>query len=228
MSSEELPADTMEIELDLAPGMEAEEDTVDRRRINTPDRQNSTIPTGWKPTAAKPIPVVRCTHVWPDGHDRQGERCNKWSLRGSRRCYYHSGRGNLKNVEEYRLAVVESARLRITEAVPEALDWLFELGANSTADNVRLKAATEILDRAGIKSAEQIDVSVTHHEADPAVALAERLNKLKQAADEIRKRDEDRRAAADAVASAAASAGSAVLELEAGDGVVIDGEIVED
>lgn len=213
-------ADVIEIEIDLPPGMEAEDGTVDKRRINTPDRQNTTIPQGWKPTVRKPIPVVRCVHVWPDGHERQGERCNKWSLRGSQRCYFHSGRGNLKNVEQYRQAIIEAARLQLTESVPDAMDWLYDLGAHSTADNVRLKAATEILDRGGLKSVDQIEIDL--HVSDglsPAAALAERLDKLKKAADFIAEHERKTNSAALELAAARA---------DTADADVVDAEIVED
>lgn len=215
MSSEQ----QIDIELDLAPGMTAEDDTIDRRRVNTPERQGSSIPVGWKPTVAKPIPVVRCHHVWPDDHysGRGGERCNKWSLRGSQLCFYHSGRGNLKNVEAYRQAIIESARLQLTEAVPDAMGTLLELMSAGTADNVRLKAATEVLDRTGIRSAEQLQVEITTTDA-PALTLAQRLEKLRAAAVEMQRREEERLTAAQAEAETA-------LAITAGDPEVIEGEI---
>lgn len=219
-------ADSVELEPDLMPGMEPEEGEPVRRTIKRmPSEQGSNIPLGWKPTPAKPIPVTRCVYVWPDGHDRQGERCNRWSLRGTQRCYIHGGRGNLKNIETYRQAIIEAARLEMTEYAPAAVTGLWALAENASAENVRLKAYTEVLDRIGLKAAEQFQVDVTHHDADPAVALAQRLAKLKKAADEIRQRDDERRTAANADILHSLD-GSVVLELEAG-GEIIDGEIVD-
>lgn len=224
-------AEQIEIELDLPPGQVADEDVLDRRRINTPSRQGATIPAGWKPTVHKPVPVMRCHHVWPDDHPRGGDRCNRWSLRGSQLCYIHSGRGNLKNVEEYRLAIVEAARLQLTEAVPDALATLFELAANSPADNVKLKAATEILDRAGLRTAAELNVQVEHIEAQPAATLSERLQKLKSAADVIRAKEEEAEAAAaeaELNARMLTAATAAVdLDDDGDDGGIIEGEIVE-
>jgi 3-deoxy-D-manno-octulosonate 8-phosphate phosphatase KdsC-like HAD superfamily phosphatase len=89
-----------------------------------------------------------------------------------------------------------------------------DLAANSTADNVKLKAATEVLDRAGVKTAEQVEIDLHVTEASPAAALAERLDKLKKAADFIADQERKRTAA---------------RELEAApDTTVIDAEIVED
>jgi hypothetical protein len=217
MNEEQLPAETDSIELepDLPPGQEPEEGAPVKRFIKrTAVQQGSSIPTGWKPTAKKPIPVVRCHYIFKDSHARAGERCEQWSLRGSNLCYMHGGRGNLKNIETYRQSIIEAARLRLTEAVPDALQTLFDLAANSTADNVKLKAATEVLDRAGVKTAEQVEIDLHVTEASPAAALAERLDKLKKAADFIADQERKRTAA---------------RELEAApDTTVIDAEIVED
>lgn len=208
--------------------MEAEEDTLDRRQINTPSRQGSNIPAGWKPTIRKPIPVVRCHYVWPDDAPRGGDRCNRWSLRGSQLCYIHSGRGNLKNVEEYRLAIVEAARLQLTEAIPDAMATLLDLAANSPADNVKLKAATEILDRAGIKTAQELNVTVEHSETNPATTLAERIEKLKKAAElsaEMQRRND---AAVEETLALTAVPVSVIDSDDTADSEVIEGEIVPD
>lgn len=216
MDKEELPAesDHIELEPDLPPGQEPEEGAPTKRHIKrSAVQQGSNIPVGWKPTVHKPIPVVRCHYVFKDSHARAGERCEQWSLRGSNLCYAHSGRGNLKNIEIYRQTIIEAARIRLTEAVPDALQTLFDLAANSTADNVKLKAATEVLDRAGVKSADQLEIDLrVSDDLSPAAALAERLDKLKKAADYITEQERKRTAA---------------LELEAGP-EVIEAEIVED
>ncbi len=195
MPPEDYQAEQIDIELDLPPGQVAEEGTIDRRRVNTPERQGTNIPQGWKPSLDKPVPVVRCHHIFGDNHERAGERCGRWSLRGSLKCYRHSGNGNLKNVEEYRQAIIAAARLQMVESVPDAMDWLLDLGAHSNADNVRLKAATEILDRAGIRGGIEISADVQVTDVTPAAALAERLGKLKAAADEVARREREEAAA---------------------------------
>lgn len=225
---EQLSTDKLEIELDLPPGQVPEEGVLSKRQINTPSRQGSTVPMGWKPTLQKPVPVVRCNYVWPDTHVKGGNRCNRWSLRGSLLCYIHSGRGNLKNVEDYRQAILESARLQMTDAVPEAIEWLVDLAANSGADNVRLKAITELLDRTGIRSGSEVDVNVTVNEGvSPLTTLAERLAKLKEAADAVQAMQQKAREEHDRLALEAGDPAVAVPD-PTDDEDIVDAEVVAD
>lgn len=213
------PDSRLELEPDLAPGMEPEDGGPKRRYIKkqSAEQQGSNIPLGWKPTVQAPVPVVRCHHIFKDDHPRGGERCGRWSLRGSRLCYRHSGNGNLKNVEEYRQAIIDAARLQLIESAPAAVDVMLDLMANSPADNVRLKAAESVLDRTGLKIAEEINVNVEVTEMNPAVVLAERMQKLKTAAETIRRKDEE-------AAEQRALEAAAVVEP---DGEIIEGEIVD-
>src|SRR4051794_26381530 len=67
------------------------------------------VPPSWKrATVGAPVPVVRCTYIFPDTHDRPGEQCKRWSLRGTTVCIKHGGA--LPGVREHSEAVVESAR----------------------------------------------------------------------------------------------------------------------
>lgn len=152
------------------------------------------VPDGWKKASlGAPVPVVRCVYIFPDTHDRPGEQCKKWSLRGTTVCIKHGGR--LDSVRQHAEAVVESARLRLIDRSDEAVDWLLDLGRNSTSDAVRLKAATEVLDRSGVKGGIEVDVNVTHT-ADPAELLRERLATLRKRTieGEVAKRDAEQAA----------------------------------
>jgi hypothetical protein len=225
-AEEDLPTERLELEPDLAPGMEPPEGEPTRRSVKrTPGAQDSIVPLGWKPTARKPIPVVRCVYIFKDEHPKAGDRCGQWSLRGSQLCFIHAGRGNLKNVEEYRQAILEAARLQLTEAVPDAMNGLIELSATANAENVRLKAYTEILDRAGIKTAEELRVDLNVTADAPAAVLAERVAKLKKAADlsaEMQRRQET--AVAEQLALEAPAV-SVITDTDGGD--VIEGEVVD-
>lgn len=137
--------------------------------------QSLTIPSGWRPTAAEPLPVVRCTMI-----KRDGTRCKKWSLRGTTVCVKHGA--SLPDVREHAAALVEAARLRIIGNTDMAVDVLEDLMQPGTADAIRLKAADSILDRAGIRGGLQIDVEVTDN-TSPAEALLSRLSKLNASAD---------------------------------------------
>lgn len=135
---------------------------------NSAKEQGVEIPSGWKPTADKPIPVMRCTAIAKS----TGERCGRWSLRGaqSQKCPKHGGQ--LPNVKEHAAAVVESSRMRLMNLTDVAVDTIEELMRPGTADQVRLKAATETLARAGIKDGIDLNVEVTHN-----VSMAEEVTK---------------------------------------------------
>lgn len=143
-----------------------------------PDGVPLTVPTSWKrATLAAPVPVVRCTYIFPDTHDRPGEQCKRWSIRGAQKCVKHGG--NLANVRQHAEAVVEAARLRLIESADHAVDWLLDLAENSTSDAVRLKATTEVLDRAGVRAGVEVDLNVNVNQ-DPGTVLRERLAKLRE------------------------------------------------
>lgn len=136
---------------------------------NSAAEQGLNIPMGWKPTAAEPVPVVRCT-----AKKRDGLQCGNWSLRGATVCITHGGR--LPNVRKHAEEVREAARMRILGLADMAIDTLEELAdAQGTAGAaVKLKAATELLDRAGIKGG--IEMNVVHEvRSNPSEEIAKRL-----------------------------------------------------
>jgi hypothetical protein len=140
-----------------------------------PGAQGSVVPLGWKPTVQAPVPVVRCVIIKKDGN-----RCGRWSMRGMTKCYAH-GRRELAfpNVQKHKEAVVEAARMRLLDASDEAVDTLEQLLQPGTSEGIRLKAATEILDRNGIRGGFEVDVQVEQKE-DPAEVLAKRLLQLRE------------------------------------------------
>lgn len=151
----------------------------------TADQQGSEIPLGWKPTPSKPVPVVRCRHIRKDG-----SRCKNWSLRGYIKCKRHAGPGAQTpdgNVTLWAAAVVEAGRLRIIDEADPAIDQLVALMQPGTAEAIRLKAATEVLDRAGIRGGFEIsvDADITAHSA--ASEIEKRLAELKEGAAAVRR-----------------------------------------
>lgn len=99
---------------------------------------------------------------------------------------------------------VERARRKLIQAAPYAVDVLEDMMENAESEPVKLKAATEILDRAGVRGGSELLVDVEVNDARPAhVIVAERLQRL-----------------------AAGAAGiAAILEP---DNKIIDAEVVED
>lgn len=132
----------------------------------TPAEQGLEIPMGWKPTAKEPVPVVRCVGI----ASTTGERCNRWSLRGTNICRKHGAQ--LPNVRDHAEAVVESARLQLMGMADDAVEVLQDLMKAGVADAVRLKAAETVLTRAGIKDAISLDIEVVHN-----VSMAEDVGK---------------------------------------------------
>ena len=146
------------------------------------DRQGRGLVAGWQPSIRKPMPTVRCVVIKKDG-----QRCQQWSLRGHDKCVKHVRREmNFPNVKEHHAAVIEAARLRLIDDSDAAIDTLEALTREGTADGIRLKAATEILDRAGIRGGYEIDVEVAE-KPDPSKFISSRLEQLRARAAERNK-----------------------------------------
>jgi hypothetical protein len=120
-----------------------------------------------KPTA---LPH-RCRFVKDDGI-----RCMLWSSGRSHDdglCRIHL-RSSLKKPSDD----IERARQKLTQAAPYAVNLLEDLMENAESEPVKLKAATEILDRAGVRGGIEVDTSVNIDVRPAALVIAERLNRL--------------------------------------------------
>lgn len=74
---------------------------------------------------------------------------------------------------------IERARKKLVQAAPYAVDVLEDLMENAESEPVRLKASTEILDRAGVRGGQDFNVDVTVSDERPAhQVVAERLARL--------------------------------------------------
>lgn len=138
---------------------------------NSALEQGRTIPANFKPTLKNPLPVIRCTAKVRNG-PRTGERCGRWSIAGHEVCLSHGG--NLQNVKEAANKRIEAARLRLIDNADAAIDTLIDLMENSSADGIKLGAAKEVLDRAGIKGPVDFHVEV-EHKMSPADSIRNRL-----------------------------------------------------
>jgi hypothetical protein len=132
--------------------------------------------TGFKGSMEKPIPLTRCESMTRASGG--SERCKRWALMGSTRCPKHLGFGHLASVQEARQRVIERGRARLVLGSEDAIDTLLELVKDGPAA-VRLKAATEVLDRVGISPKTEVDVNVTHHVGDSADVVRERLERIR-------------------------------------------------
>lgn len=85
------------------------------------------------------------------------------------------------NVSKYSQAVIEAARLRLIDDSEKALEVLDQLLQPGSSEGIRLKAATEVLDRAGIRGGVElkVDAEIT---TNPSEEIASRLTKLAEGA----------------------------------------------
>lgn len=113
----------------------------------------------------------RCRQIKDDG-----VRCILWAsgrIKDDGLCRIHL-RSIRKPGED-----VERARLKLIQSAPHAVDKLEELMQYAESEPVALKAATEILDRAGVRGGSELLVDVEVNDARPAhVIVAERLQRL--------------------------------------------------
>lgn len=135
---------------------------------------------GFHPTMYRPFPSMQCTGVVKSG-PRAGLRCDKRAVYGASVCLAHGA--HLPSVRNKAEKIVEAARLKLIGHSDEAVEWILDLGANSTSDAVRLKAATEVLDRAGVRGGTEVDVSITASQ-DPGQLLRDRLAQLRRRTEE--------------------------------------------
>jgi hypothetical protein len=120
----------------------------------------------------QPFPA-RCETI---RHDET--RCWNWASNPLKlpRCKAHAGWA-----AEERTKLQQYAKQRLIEATPEAVDRLEFLVEHAETHAVQLKAATEILDRAGIRAGIEIDQRVEVELVDPSKEVQERLARLAEA-----------------------------------------------
>lgn len=181
--------------------------TEKRPLLSDPNNNNSDFLTGvdliLEDTALRITPpwVVGATRVWleeqknggPKSAKRQpaalphrcrflktdGLRCMLWSsgrVKDDGLCNVHLG--SIKRPGQD----VERARAKIVQSAAYAVDVVESLMENAISEPVRLKAATEILDRAGVRGGVELDVGIDVSVRPAHEILAERLQRLAGAA----------------------------------------------
>lgn len=114
----------------------------------------------------------RCRAIKDDGL-----RCMLWSSgrpKDDGLCRVH-----LRSMKKRPGEDIERARAKLTQAAPFAVDVLEELMQYAVSEPVKLKASTEILDRAGIRGGVEFDAKVKVSDDRPAATIiAERLARL--------------------------------------------------
>jgi hypothetical protein len=123
------------------------------------------------PKRAALVQPQRCRIIKTDGI-----RCMLWSsgrIKDDGLCRMHL-KTQRKPGED-----VERARRKLIQAAPYAVDVLEDLMENAVSEPVKLKASTEILDRAGIRGGMDLSLDVEVNDArSPAQIIGERLARL--------------------------------------------------
>lgn len=116
-------------------------------------------------------PPTRCRQIKSDGI-----RCMKWStgrVTDDGLCTVHLGSKNT-NIT----GAVARARARAYQAAPTAIAILESMMESAESEQVKLKAATEILDRAGVRGGIEIEAKVEVSERPADDVIRERLLRL--------------------------------------------------
>jgi hypothetical protein len=92
---------------------------------------------------------------------------------------------HLRSVKKRPGEDIERARQKLTQAAPYAVDMLEDMMENAISEPVKLKAATEILDRAGVRGGIEFDTNIKVIDDRPAaIIIQERLDRLAASAGE--------------------------------------------
>lgn len=160
-----------------------------QRHLN---KYNDAIDAG-TPEHKLPILPERCARTRADG-----SRCWGWSwpaVQAQGFCRQHCSNAAF-NATEQMNTLKDASKMRLAQLTGPSLEALEDLILNSTVPAVRLKAATEVLDRVGIRGGSELNISghVEHEVLDPAQAVRDRLNSLaaRMKPEEIEASQEDR------------------------------------
>jgi hypothetical protein len=169
-----------------------------------PDNRNSDFLTGLDLIAEEktdylvPPWVIHASRLWikeqneggPRSEKRQPlalpHRCRQIKDDNIRCMLWSSGRPkddglcriHLRSTKHKTSDDIERARNKLVQAAPYAVDILEDLMENAESEPVKLKAATEILDRAGVRGGIEVDTSVNIDVRPAASIIAERLQRL--------------------------------------------------
>lgn len=131
------------------------------------------VEAGVRKTKKRPYEPTRCTSI-----KRDGSRCWGWATdeKTNGHCRAHAPGAMLAAERGHSLMV---ARLKLEKNAPRMADILEELAETSSSDQVRLKAAETILDRAGLGTSSDLNVNGSVEiEGGAATVVRERLDSM--------------------------------------------------
>lgn len=103
----------------------------------------------WEVSPENPLAPVRCVTV-----GSSGDRCEMAAIPGQNRCLKHGA----SEAEAHQ--VVEAARRRLMGLSHTAIETFEDVMKNSINDSARIKAASEVLNRVGVKEDTNINVQI--------------------------------------------------------------------
>lgn len=126
---------------------------------------------------------TRCRFIKSDG-----VRCMLWCT--GRKTDDGLCRTHLGTKQNNITGAVQKARQRAYQAAPAAIQILEDMMESAESEQVKLKAATEILDRAGIRGGVEIDAKVEINERPADDIIRERLARLVPTVAKITEKEE--------------------------------------
>lgn len=114
----------------------------------------------------------------------RSEQCKFPALSDSEYCGRHHviyRRDQTRDIEHFREQMMINAKHDLLRLTPEATKTLGSLIADESAPaHVRLKAATEVLDRVGVRGGHEIEIDVAIS-GDPTKDIQDRLDQMREA-----------------------------------------------
>lgn len=132
----------------------------------------------FEPTEKEPLQRLRCSFVKRNGIECTSPAVMGTGYLGTRPLCRNHG-GNEKRLKQRAEEITNAARMMLTRSVPNALETLVRLSTDpDVAENVQLAAVKDILDRAGLKAGEKLDVTVEHN-VSPSQRIGDKLAELR-------------------------------------------------
>lgn len=169
MSSEPLPPPDDEVYFSAPDSVSSDDD--DRVELMWIERNARPFePTPWHPMRA-----LRCSATTKSG-PRAGKRCGREATLGTTVCESHGA--NLPIVKKAAEERFMQIKLRLVGMTDDAVDGMYDLMHNAQSEAVRLKTYTEVLDRAGLRGGQDLNVTVDTPE-NAALLIQDKLATLR-------------------------------------------------
>jgi len=136
------------------------------------------LPPQFRPSLEAPLPQYRCRQI----SSLTARRCTDRALPGAYLCLAHGG--DLPQVREAATESIAIAKRKLAALAEPAVDVLARImDDDAVPTQVRLKAATEVLDRAGVRGGIEIEAKHEISITSSRDRIIAQLDRLQEAAD---------------------------------------------